>query len=99
VRGRLSRLAFGLGIAATVALVVIAQVFGPIAARGWLCGFVLVSMVPVGSLALLMVHGISGGQWGRDLAPLLVPAARCMPLLLVAFLPILLFRADILSLG
>jgi hypothetical protein len=95
VRGRLSRLAFGLGIAATVALVVIAQVFGPIAARGWLCGFVLVSMVPVGSLALLMVHGISGGQWGRDLAPLLVPAARCMPLLLVAFLPILLFRAEI----
>ena len=92
---RLSRLAFALGIAASVALIAVALIFGPVAARGWLYAFVLVSMVPIGSLALLMVHGISGGQWGRDLAPLLIPAARCMPLLLVAFLPVLLFRADI----
>lgn len=92
---RLSRLAFGLGIAAAAALILVALIFGPIAARGWLYAFVFVSMVPIGSLALLMVHGISGGRWGRDLAPMLIPAARCMPLLLVAFLPILLFRADI----
>jgi hypothetical protein len=52
-------------------------------------------MVPIGSLALLLVHGVSGGEWGRDLAPLLVPAARCMPVLFAAFLPVLLYRPDI----
>ena len=92
---RLVGLAFGLGIAASGGLILFALIFGPIAAQGWLCGFVFISMVPIGSLALLMVHGISGGRWGRDLAPTLVPAARCMPLLLMAFLPVLLFRADI----
>ncbi|MGN6516785.1 MAG: hypothetical protein ACTHLR_13210, partial [Rhizomicrobium sp.] len=52
----------------------------------------LISMVPVGSLALLLVQGISGGRWGADLAPVLVPAARSIPLLFVAFLPVMLFR-------
>jgi hypothetical protein len=92
---RPGKLALGLGVAAAVALVISALIFGRVAARGWLCAFVLVSMVPIGSLALLMVHGISGGRWGHDLAPMLIPAARCIPLLLVAFLPVLLFRADI----
>src|SRR5215469_1035267 len=84
-----------LGGVAAIALAISALLFGRVAARGWLCAFVLVSMMPIGSLALLMVHGISGGRWGHDLAPMLIPAARCMPLLLVAFLPVLLFRADI----
>ncbi len=92
---RFSRLALAVGIAASIALIAVALIFGAVAARGWLYAFVLVSMVPIGSLALLMVHGISGGRWGGDLAPALIPAARCMPVLLVAFLPILLFRADI----
>ncbi|HEX3809536.1 MAG TPA: hypothetical protein VHW02_07515 [Rhizomicrobium sp.] len=62
------------------------------AARAWLCAFVLVSMVPIGSLALLLVHGITGGRWGRDLAPVLAPAARGIPLLFMAFLPIIVLR-------
>jgi hypothetical protein len=49
-------------------------------------------MIPIGSLSLLLAHGISGGRWGSELAPVLVPAARTMPLLLLAFLPVLLFR-------
>ena len=85
----------GFGIAASIALIAGALLFGSVVARGWLCAFVLVSMVPIGSLALLLVHGVSGGRWGRDLAPMLVPAARCLPLLLVAFLPVLLFRSQI----
>jgi hypothetical protein len=62
------------------------------AARAWLCAFVLISMVPIGSLALLLVHGISGGRWGRDLAPVLEPAARSLPLLFLAFAPVIVFR-------
>jgi hypothetical protein len=90
-----SRVAVGLGIAAAVGVIVVAALFGATAAQAWLSAFVFVSMVPIGSLALLMVHGISGGQWGRDLAPILIPAARSIPLLLVAFLPVVVFRADI----
>lgn len=61
-------------------------------ARGWLCAFVFISMVPIGSLALLMTHGITGGRWGADLAPVLVPAARSIPFLFIAVLPVLVLR-------
>lgn len=70
-----------------------AAVLDPTAwARGWLPAFVLISMVPIGSLGLLMVHGITGGRWGREMAPTLIAAARTLPLLIPAFLPILIFR-------
>lgn len=70
-----------------------ASVIDPVSwARAWLPAFVLISMIPIGSLGLLMVHGISGGRWGREMAPTLVAAARTMPLLIPAFLPVLIFR-------
>jgi hypothetical protein len=49
-------------------------------------------MAPIGSLALLLIHGVTGGRWGRDLAPVLVPAARAIPLMLPLALPLLIFR-------
>ncbi len=61
-------------------------------APAWLSAFVLVSMIPVGSLALLLVHGITGGRWGADLAPVLERAAQAMPLLLLLLLPTLILR-------
>ncbi len=92
---RVELLVLPLALALAVALLIIASVVGAVAARGCLSAFVLISMVPIGSLALLLVHGISGGRWGRDLAPVLIPAARCIPLLFVAFLPVLIFRSSI----
>jgi hypothetical protein len=80
---------------AVLALIIVIARAPAAAARGWLSAFVLVSTVPIGSLALLLVHGITGGRWGEDLKPALVPAARCIPLLLIAFAPILLFRSTI----
>ena len=84
-------------VAVALMLLVIAGmvISGGVIGRGWLCGFVLVAMVPIGSLALLLVHGISGGRWGHDLAPVLIPAARSLPLLLLAFLPVIVFRPAI----
>lgn len=61
-------------------------------AHGWLSAFAFLSMIPIGSLAMLLVHGISGGRWGGDFAPVLAPAARAMPLFLLAFIPILWLR-------
>ncbi len=80
--------------ACVVALAVAAAAVlgGPTLARGWLPAFVLAGMVPIGSLALLLVHGVTGGRWGRDLAPVLVPAARVIPLLLLLALPLLIVR-------
>jgi hypothetical protein len=89
---RLEKIRPGCGIALLV-LGLAASVFDPTAwARAWLPAFVLISMIPIGSLGLLMVHGISGGRWGQDMAPALVAAARAVPLLIPAFLPILIFR-------
>jgi hypothetical protein len=62
------------------------------AARAWLAAFVLASMIPIGSLALLLVQGISGGRWGGDFAPALIPAARAIPLLFLVFLPVIALR-------
>ena len=92
---RVELLVLALVAALVIGLVAMASGFAAAAARGWLSAFVLVSMVPIGSLALLLVHGISGGRWGRDLAAVLIPAARCIPLLFVAFLPVLIFRSSI----
>jgi hypothetical protein len=64
-------------------------------AAGWLSAFVFLSMIPIGSIGLLLLHGITGGRWGEDFAPVLVPAARAMPIFLLAFLPILLLRPDL----
>jgi hypothetical protein len=85
-------LPFALCALALVALVFSASAYGAAAARAWLFAFVLVAMIPIGSLALLLVHGISGGRWGEDFAAVLVPAARTLPLLFFAFLPVIAFR-------
>ncbi len=81
-----------LGIAAGVALTLSSWGDAATAARAWLAAFVLVSMIPIGSLGLLLVQGISGGRWGEDFAPALVPAARAIPLLFLVFLPVILLR-------
>ena len=58
-------------------------------AGGWLSGFVLVSAWPLGSLALLLVHALTGGRWGEALRPALLLGVCAMPLLLPALLPLL----------
>lgn len=85
----------GVSVAALVlaaAIAVLALHDARAAARAWLSAFVLVSMIPVGSLALLLVHGISGGRWGVELAPVLEPAQRTIPFLVLAFVPIIVAR-------
>lgn len=64
-------------------------------AAGWLCAFAFLSMVPIGSTGLLLLHGITGGRWGDDFSPVLVSAARAAPLFLLAFIPIILLRPDL----
>ncbi|MEI7035328.1 hypothetical protein [Fulvimonas yonginensis] len=51
----------------------------------WLCW-----LAPtVGSVALLLIHALTGGDWGRALRPAWLAASRRLPLLAVLLLPVL----------
>ncbi len=43
----------------------------------------------LGSMALLMIHGVTGGAWGHTIRAPLAAAARAMPLMALLFLPLL----------
>ncbi|MGY2049811.1 hypothetical protein [Methylobacterium sp. JK268] len=58
------------------------------AARLWLAATSAWSGIPIGSLALLLIHRLTGGRWGEALGPVLRPAAALTPLAALAFLPI-----------
>ncbi|MGH8212016.1 MAG: hypothetical protein ACREPP_02155 [Rhodanobacteraceae bacterium] len=55
----------------------------------YLFAFFLFTGLSVGSMALLMVHALTGGAWGYYVRAPLLAAARVLPLLAVAVIPIL----------
>jgi hypothetical protein len=82
-------LLFIVAITAAVALLVIAVISQRVAAAGWLIAFLYVSAVPLGSLALLCIHRLTGGHWGFVLRPYLNPATACLVPLAALFVPLL----------
>lgn len=58
--------------------------------HAWLAAVVAWSGWPLGSVALLLVHALTGGRWGDALRPGLLAGAATMPLLLPLILPVLL---------
>ncbi|HZL32028.1 MAG TPA: hypothetical protein VFC54_13355 [Pseudolabrys sp.] len=71
-----------------VAMIVIVFIDPRIAAAGWLIAFNYVAAFPLGALALIMIHRLTGGRWGDALLPVLLPLARCTLLLVVLVLPV-----------
>ena len=57
-------------------------------AQGWLIGFVIWNGVAVGSLVLLLIHRLTGGRWGDELAATLMRSAATLPLATLAFVPL-----------
>jgi len=55
----------------------------------YLFAFLFLSGLSVGSLALAMVHALTGGAWGLHMRPFLLAAARTLPLQALMALPIL----------
>ena len=55
----------------------------------YLFAFFFFTGLSVGSLALLMVHTLTGGAWGWYIRAPLLAAARALPLMAVAVIPIL----------
>ena len=60
--------------------------------RGYLIAYIFWLGLSLGCLALLMVQYLSGGLWGLVLRRVFEAACKCLPLMLVLFLPILFGR-------
>jgi hypothetical protein len=56
--------------------------------RGYLTGYTFWLGVAVGSLAILMVHQLTGGAWGYLLRHVLQAAVRTLPLMALLFVPL-----------
>lgn len=86
-------IAIGVGLIIAISLAfLLALVFTPLKAlaRGWLVAFAMWSSIPIGSVVLLAIHRLTGGEWGVAMAPVLRPAAALTPLVAIAFLPVVL---------
>jgi hypothetical protein len=57
--------------------------------QSWLIGFLFCLGLTLGSLGLLMLQHLSGGQWGLVARRVFEAASRTMPLLVLFFIPIL----------
>lgn len=55
----------------------------------YLFAFVFFCGLSTGSLAMLMVHAMTGGAWGHYLRPALLAAARVLPLMALLVIPLL----------
>lgn len=58
-------------------------------ARGWLAAYLLAASWPLGSLALILIHTLTGGRWGDALRPALLLGLCAMPAVLLGPLPLL----------
>ena len=88
-----------LALACGVALLLLCVAFGwgaPQQALGsYLFAFLFFTGLSLGSVALLMVHALTGGAWGEWLRPQLLCAARTLPLQAALALPLLLGMHDL----
>src|SRR4051812_19353724 len=63
--------------------------------RSYLVAFIGVVSIPLGSLAILMVHHLTGGAWGTTLRHVAEAATRTLLLLAILFVPLLLGLHDL----
>jgi hypothetical protein len=83
-RAALGVAAVALGLCLVGAIVRPAQFF-----HSWLLAFYSLLALGLGSLALLMLHHLTGGVWGIAIRRILEASSQTLPLLLVLFLPVL----------
>ncbi len=57
-------------------------------ARSWLLAFVFWMGLPLGALAVHMLHELVGGAWGLCLRPVIYAAEATLPLMVILFVPV-----------
>ncbi len=75
------------GLALALASLLVLLGAAPQAMTGWLIAAVFWVGVPAGSLAIVMIHHLTGGRWGEVMRPTLEAAAVTLPLAAGLFLP------------
>jgi hypothetical protein len=83
------RLAWMVGGAGLLASLIGAMVQPEAFAFAWLAALTTWLRWPLGCLALLLVHALTGGSWGVSVRPGFVQGVRALPLLLPAVIPLL----------
>jgi hypothetical protein len=82
-------LAFGLG-AIGLAAALVGWYLAPDAFAGaWLAGLTWFIGWPLGSLALLLIHSLTGGRWGEVLRPALIAGVTALVIVLPLALPLI----------
>ncbi|MGH8230475.1 MAG: hypothetical protein ACRESY_01490, partial [Steroidobacteraceae bacterium] len=81
--------ATSIGVLALLACLTIGRNAPEQALLSYLFTFLFFTGLSIGSLALLMVHALTGGAWGSWLRQPLLAAARTLPLQAVLLIPIL----------
>ena len=83
------RIAWGVGGVGIVGCVIGWIVVPAVFAHAWLGALACWIGWPLGSLALLLIHSVSGGRWGYAIRPALVFGVLTLPLALLGVLPVL----------
>jgi hypothetical protein len=89
------RIAWIAGVVGLVGAVVGAFVQPDAFAFAWLSAATIWFRWPLGCLALLLIHALTGGRWGIPIRPSLLMGTGMLPLLLPALVPILLLLAHL----
>jgi len=61
----------------------------------YLVGYLFWVTITIGSLGILMIQHLTGGNWGHGIRRLLEAAAKTLPLMFVLFIPIIIFSHNI----
>jgi len=72
-----------------------ALIFPPVFFRAYLSAYIFWTGIPVGALALLMLHHLVGGRWGFMIQRVLEAAIETLPLMALLFIPLLFGLADL----
>jgi hypothetical protein len=91
----LQKVGLGLGLLGVVGLAVGFATDHAQFYRSYLLGYIFVLGIPIGSLALLMIHHLSGGRWSLVLRRTFEASARTLPLMALLFIPIVLGIHDL----
>ena len=87
---RVQRAAFATGALGTLALVIGYFQDGTRVLQAWLVAYLFWLAPALGSLAIVMLHNMTGGAWGFAIRRLLEAAMRTLPALALLFVPVLL---------
>src|SRR3954454_16469567 len=85
---RVTRLALLAGAAALLIWAIGLFINREAALRSYLFAFVFINSIPLGCLALVMLHHLTGGIWGVPSRRLAEAAGATMPLMALLFIPI-----------